>query len=67
MWSIVDTVGQKSDDPLSPAYISSIFSFTPHPKKKKVRTGYERYEAAKLRQVEKDRIEGASNLLALAG
>ena len=67
MLSIVDTVGQKSDDPLSPAYVPSIFSFTPSPKKRKSEQGIERYEAAKRRQEEKDRIEGASNLLTLAG
>ena len=40
MLSIVDTVGQ---DPLSPAYVPSIFSFTPSPKKTKSEQGIERY------------------------
>ena len=59
-------LGRKSEDPLSPAYIPSLFSFTPSPKKRRAEQGLERYEVAKRRRQEKDRIEAADALEALA-
>ena len=59
-------LGLKSEDPLSPAYIPSLFSFTPSPKKRRTEQGLERYEAAKRRGEEKDRTEAADGLVALA-
>ena len=61
-----DTLGRKSEDPLLPAYIPSLFSFTPSPKKRRTEQGLERYEAAKRRRDEKDRTEAADGLVALA-
>ena len=40
------TLGRKSEDLLSPAYIPSLFSFTPSPKKRRTEQGLERYKAA---------------------
>ena len=60
------TVGQRSDHPLSPAYVPSSFSFTPSPKKRRAEQGLERYEAAKRRREDKDRTDAANALLELA-
>ncbi len=64
---IVCTVGRKSDDPLSPAYVPSIFSFTTSPKKRRAEQGLERYKAAKRRREEKDKIETANTLIEFSG
>ena len=61
--SIVTCSGLKSENLLSPTYTPSIFSFTPSPKKRRAEQGFERYEAAKRRQEEKDRTEVADALL----
>ena len=42
---------------MSPAYIPTIFSFTPSPKKRGAEQGLERYEAAKRRREEKEKTE----------
>ena len=52
----------KSEDPLSPMYTPSLFSFTPSPKKIKAEQGLERYEAAKQGRGEKDRMETVDTL-----
>ena len=57
-------LGRKSEYPLSPAY--TLFSFTPSPKKRIAEQGLERYEVAKRRRQEKERIEAADALEALA-
>ena len=44
------TVGRRSDDPLSPAYVPSIFSFTTPRGKRELEQGLERYQAAKQRR-----------------
>ena len=59
-------LGRKSEDPLSPAYIPSLFSFTLSPKKRKTEQGLERYKAVKRKRDEKDRTEAADGLGALA-
>ena len=59
-------IGEKSDDPLSPAYVPSLFTFTPSSKKIKSQQNLDRYEAAKRRQEEKDKTEAADILLAFA-
>ena len=57
---------QKNDDPLSPAYVPSIFSFTSSPKKRKAEQSLRRYESAKRRKENKDEAEAVSALLDLA-
>ena len=47
-------LGRKGDDPLSPAYTPSIFSFTLSPKKRRAEQGLERYEASKRRREDKN-------------
>ena len=42
----ISAVGRKSDDPLSPAYVPSIFSFTTSQEIREIEQGLERYEAA---------------------
>ena len=59
------SVGRKSEDPLSPAYTPSLFSFTSSPKKRRAEQGLDRYEATKWRQEEKDRVEAADALVLL--
>ena len=56
----LSAVGQKSDDPLSPA------SFTSSPKKRKAEQSFDRYVSAKRRKENKDETEAASALLGLA-
>ena len=51
---------------MSPAYIPSIFSFTPSPKKRGAEQGLERYEAAKRRREEKEKTEAADSLVELS-
>ena len=58
--------GLKSDDPLSPAYTPTIFSFTPPPKKRTAEQSLERYEAVKRRREEKLKMEAANTLLTFA-
>ena len=58
-FTIVITVGQKSEDAMSPAYIPSVFSFTSSPKKRGAEQGLERYKAAKRRREEKQKTEAA--------
>ena len=59
-------LGRKSEDPLSPAYIPSIFSFNPSPKKRRAEQGLERYEAAKQRRENKGRNETTDDMVASA-
>ena len=54
--------GLKSEDPMSPAYVPSLFSFTPSPKKRGAEQGLEHYEAAKRRREEKEKTEAANVL-----
>ena len=49
MLHIRNLSGEKSDDPLSPAYVPSIYSFTTNEKKRKAEQDMERYSAAKRR------------------
>ena len=51
---------------MSPAYIPSIFSFTPSPKKRGAEQGLECYEAAKQRQEEKEKTEATDSLVELS-
>ena len=62
----LSVVGQKSDDPLSTAYVQSIFSFTSAARKREAEQGIQRYEAAKRRRESRDKIEAANSLLELA-
>ena len=63
--------GIKSNDPLSPDYVPSVFCYTKSPVKRKLASDMERYERkveAKKRRVENcDRLVAASSLLALSG
>ena len=49
-------VGEKSDDPESPAYIPTIFTFTSSPDRMRVERDLLRYEAAIRRRQERERI-----------
>ena len=42
--------GAKSDDVDSPAYAPSLFSFTPHPKKRQMECGLSRWESLQKRR-----------------
>ena len=54
-------LGEKSDDPLSPAYVPSIFSFTTNDKKRKAEQDMDRYGAVKHRRENKDSAETSQN------
>ena len=62
--------GAKSNDPLSPDYVPSVFCYTKSPVKRKLASDMERYERkveAKKRRVENcDRLAAASSLFALS-
>ena len=62
--------GIKSNDPLSPDYVPSVFCYTKSSVKRKLASDMERYERkveAKKRRVENcDRLAAASSLLALS-
>ena len=66
MRSCLSAVCQKSDDPLLPAYVPSIFSFASSPKERKAEQSLGRYESAKRRKEKKNETEAASALLDLA-
>ena len=55
-------VGQRSNDPLSPAYIPSTFSFTTPQRKRELEQGLERFQAAKRRRENKENIEACDTL-----
>ena len=59
--NVVYVLGRKCNDPLSPAYTPSIFSFTSSPKKRRAEQGLERYEAAKRRREDRDINEATSS------
>ena len=48
------TVGQRSDDAMSPSYIPSIFSFTTPRKRRELEQGLGRYQAAERRRTNKE-------------
>ena len=62
--------GAKSNDPLSPDYVPSVFSHTKSPMKRKLASDMERYERkveSKKRRVENsERLAAATSLLALS-
>ena len=62
--------GAKSNDPLSPDYVPSVFSYTKSPEKRMLTSDRERYERkveAKKRRIQNcDRLAAASSLLALS-
>ena len=49
--------GQRSDDPLSPAYIPSIFSFVTLRRKRELEQGLARFHSAKRRRENKKNIK----------
>ena len=55
------TVGEKKNDPLSPAYVPSLFSFTPSLKRKITEQSMNRYTASKRRKEAKVRNEAVGN------
>ena len=55
------TVGEKKNDPLSPAYVPSLFSFTPSLKRKIAEQSMNRYTASKRRKEAKVRNEAVGN------
>jgi len=61
MWSFL-CVGRRSDDPLSPAYVPSIFSFTTPRRKRELEQGLGRFQAAKRRRENKENVEDADTL-----
>ena len=69
--SLLALSGIKSNDPLSPNYVPSVFCYTKNPVKRKLASDMQRYERkveAKKRRVENcDRLAAASSLLALSG
>ena len=55
--------GQKSDDPLSPAYVPSLVSFTAPHEKTEIEKSLQRYESAKLRNERRELLLEEEKLL----